>query len=80
MQPAVNGIPSDDSVYGWGGAGGRVYQKAYVELFVPPNLLNTLLTALRSRKKIDYIAVDASGHTYTSGVKGTTDVHFRVRH
>lgn len=33
-QPAVNGCRSDDSVYGWGGAGGYVYQKAYVEFFV----------------------------------------------
>ena len=32
-QPAVNGAPSDDEVYGWGGAGGYVYQKAYVEFF-----------------------------------------------
>ena len=26
-QPAVNGAPSDDSVYGWGPHGGYVYQK-----------------------------------------------------
>ena len=32
-QPAVNGMPSTDGVYGWGPAGGFVYQKAYVEFF-----------------------------------------------
>jgi len=26
-QPSVNGAPSDDPVYGWGGSGGYVYQK-----------------------------------------------------
>jgi len=26
-QPSVNGAPSDDPVFGWGGAGGYVYQK-----------------------------------------------------
>lgn len=28
-QPAVNGVPSDHTILGWGGPGGRVYQKAY---------------------------------------------------
>jgi methylenetetrahydrofolate reductase (NADPH) len=28
-QPAVNGETSDHSLFGWGGVGGRVYQKAY---------------------------------------------------
>ena len=28
-QPAVNGEASDHVVFGWGGPGGRVYQKAY---------------------------------------------------
>lgn len=31
-QPRVNGLPSDDPVHGWGGVGGYVYQKAYVEV------------------------------------------------
>ena len=26
-QPNVNGAPSDDPVFGWGGPGGYVYQK-----------------------------------------------------
>ena len=26
-QPNVNGAPSDDAVFGWGGPGGYVYQK-----------------------------------------------------
>lgn len=37
-QPAVNGLRSDDAVFGWGpqgGQGGFVFQKAFVEFFVP---------------------------------------------
>jgi methylenetetrahydrofolate reductase (NADPH) len=29
-QPAVDGVPSDDRVHGWGPAGGYVYQKVSV--------------------------------------------------
>ena len=32
-QPAVDGCPSEDSVYGFGPEGGYVYQKAFVEFF-----------------------------------------------
>lgn len=32
-QPSANGVPSDDEVFGWGQAGGYVYQKAYLEFF-----------------------------------------------
>lgn len=41
-QPVVNGIPSSDSVFGWGGADGRVYQKAYLEFFTSLNRLKLL--------------------------------------
>jgi methylenetetrahydrofolate reductase (NADPH) len=34
-QPAVNAVKSSDAKYGWGPANGYVYQKAYIELFVP---------------------------------------------
>lgn len=35
-QPAVNGIKSDDEVFGWGPPGeGFIFQKAFVEFFVP---------------------------------------------
>jgi methylenetetrahydrofolate reductase (NADPH) len=34
-QPAVNGIKSDNNVFGWGPGEGFVFQKAFVEFFVP---------------------------------------------
>lgn len=39
VQPAVNGAKSDHPVFGWGGQGGRVYQKSYVEFFTSPSNL-----------------------------------------
>ena len=37
-QPRVNGAASSDKKLGWGKPGGYVYQKAYVELFVSPEV------------------------------------------
>lgn len=42
-QPRVNGAASTDPVYGWGDAGGYVYQKAYVECFTSPENLRALM-------------------------------------
>lgn len=56
-QPAVNGVPSDHPVFGWGGGGGRVYQKAYVEFFTSEALLDQVLEACASRPELNYYAV-----------------------
>lgn len=34
-QPAVNGCPSNDAILGWGPRNGRLFQKSFVEFFVP---------------------------------------------
>ncbi|KKA28481.1 hypothetical protein TD95_002542 [Thielaviopsis punctulata] len=44
-QPAVNGVKSTDATFGWGPANGFVFQKAFVEFFVP----RTAWTALREK-------------------------------
>jgi hypothetical protein len=36
FQPAINAVSSDDVTSGWGGPGGVVYQKGYLEVFVSP--------------------------------------------
>ena len=59
-QPAVNGARSDHPVYGWGGGGGRVYQKAYVEFFASEALLDKILEACKSRAELNYYAVGVS--------------------
>lgn len=45
-QPRVNGVPSDDPVFGWGGKGGYVFQKAYVEFFVSAGQFKHLIVRL----------------------------------
>ena len=42
-QPKVNGAPSTDKMFGWGGAGGYVFQKAYMEFFVDPETFTLLM-------------------------------------
>jgi methylenetetrahydrofolate reductase (NADPH) len=60
-QPALNGLPSSDGHFGWGGPGGYVYQKAYVEFFCAPEKLQPLLDKLDTAAAITYIAVNAQG-------------------
>jgi methylenetetrahydrofolate reductase (NADPH) len=65
-QPMVNGAPSDDAVFGWGGSGGYVYQKAYVEFFVSGRRIEALLEALKTRPSMTYQAIDAQNHSFTN--------------
>ena len=75
-QPRLNAVRSDDPVFGWGGPGGYVYQKAYVEAFVPPGHVAALIAACGRRPSITYHAVDARGNAYsncrTRGVHAVT--------
>lgn len=77
-QPSVNGLRSDHVVFGWGGPGGRVYQKAYVEFFCSPAVLKKVLEACEDRPNLSYIASDAGGQTYSKGTKGTTALTWGV--
>lgn len=60
-QPRVNGLRSDDRVFGWGGPGGYVFQKSYIEFFCTPELFVALLEALPRYPTLTYHAMDASG-------------------
>lgn len=79
-QPAINGEKSDNPDYGWGGSGGRVYQKAYIEFFTSESNLQLLIQAInKSYSNINYYAVDYSGkHTYFSADKGVTALTWGV--
>lgn len=68
-QPRVAGAPSDDPTFGWGGPGGLVYQKAYVEFFCSPETLRDLMHTAAGHPSIVYHASDASGNTYTNAKK-----------
>jgi methylenetetrahydrofolate reductase (NADPH) len=65
-QPRLNAARSDDSTYGWGGTGGYVYQKAYIECFAPPTHVSALMDVCRSHTSITYHAVDAAGNAYSN--------------
>jgi methylenetetrahydrofolate reductase (NADPH) len=65
-QPRANGVRSDDPTFGWGGPGGLVYQKAYVECFCPPGHLASLMEAASFIPSVSFTALDSSGTTYSS--------------
>ena len=66
-QTAVNGEKSDHPMYGWGGPGGRVYQKAYVEFFVSPDNLLHALRTLSQYPNLSVYFVNSAGETTVEG-------------
>lgn len=60
-QPAVNGAPSSDPTVGWGGKGGYIYQKAYLEFFTSKPLVDILLHVLKDYENINYHVVNCEG-------------------
>lgn len=65
-QPAINGISSTHPVHGWGPPSGYVYQKAYLELFVSPTLIDTVLERIIANKDLTYYAVSKTGELRTN--------------
>jgi methylenetetrahydrofolate reductase (NADPH) len=65
-QPAVNGLRSDDKIFGWGPSNGYVYQKAYLEFFVNPLLLSVLLEQLEKDPNITYYVINKRGDLRTN--------------
>ena len=53
-QPAANGVPSDDPVFGWGPPRGYLYQKAYFEFFIPRELVEPLEAHLNQQETVSY--------------------------
>ncbi|KAI8375008.1 methylenetetrahydrofolate reductase-domain-containing protein [Choanephora cucurbitarum] len=65
-QPAVNGVSSEDQVYGWGPKGGYVYQKAFIEFFVSDTQIKELLSRLSKDSSITYYATNLKGDFATN--------------
>lgn len=65
-QPAVNGVKSSHPVYGWGPKNGFVYQKAYLELLVPSNLIDELITRIEKNDDLTYHATNKKGELKTN--------------
>jgi methylenetetrahydrofolate reductase (NADPH) len=60
-QPAVNGVESSHPVHGWGPRHGYVYQKAYLEVLVSPELISEVITRIERSPDITYHAVNKHG-------------------
>ncbi|KAL3621577.1 Methylenetetrahydrofolate reductase 2 [Castilleja foliolosa] len=69
-QPSVSGVQSDSPSVGWGGPGGYVYQKAYLEFFCSPDKLNALVDKCKQLPRLTYMAVNKQG-SWTSNVNKT---------
>ncbi|KAJ5881657.1 uncharacterized protein N7529_000329 [Penicillium soppii] len=65
-QPAVNGVKSSHPVYGWGPKNGFVYQKAYLELLVPSNLIDELIIRIEKNDDLTYHATNKKGELKTN--------------
>jgi methylenetetrahydrofolate reductase (NADPH) len=65
-QPAVNGVRSDDKTFGWGPSNGYVYQKAYLEFFASPKLLDSLIPHIECDPEITYYVINKRGDLRTN--------------
>lgn len=69
-QPATNGSCSTDKIFGWGPANGVVYQKAFVEMFVPRYMWENggMKRKLEQygHAKLTYYATDSRGNFETN--------------
>lgn len=68
-QPAVNGVRSSDPIFGWGPKNGFVFQKAFVELFIPSSAFKTLhakLTSPALAPLVSFYASNAAGELLQS--------------
>lgn len=70
-QPAVNGVRSDDPVFGWGPQReGFVFQKPFVEFFCPTKDFNEILKPLfahHGHEKLAWFAINAN-HDFESSL------------
>ncbi|KAJ1329525.1 methylenetetrahydrofolate reductase (NADPH) [Microdochium nivale] len=72
-QPAVNGLRSSDTTFGWGPAHGFVFQKAFVEFFLPSADWRVLLEKLQSSEvqgTVCFFAANAAGDFISSDMTG----------
>lgn len=58
---------------GWGGPGGYVYQKAYLEFFCSPDKLQILVEKCKSFPRLTYVAVNKGGNLISN--VGSNDVN-----
>jgi len=65
-QPQINGAASDAPDVGWGGPGGLVYQKAYIEFFTSREKLEQLRQKATKFPSISFHAINRRGEAYST--------------
>jgi len=65
-QPRANAVVSTDPGVGWGGSGGLVYQKAYLEFFTSAENLELFLRAIDDCPRFNYQAANTKGDKRTN--------------
>lgn len=73
-QPAVNGVKSADPVFGWGPKNGFVFQKPFVEFFIPSSDWKALQPRLAAHEQITYFAGNSQGDFEASAEDGVNPV------
>ena len=77
-QPRLNGALSTDALFGWGPAGGVVYQKAYAEFFCSPATWALLEEHLSKTPTVELMGVTRKGELKASHDTQVTAVTWGV--
>jgi len=80
-QPAVNGLPSSHGIFGWGPRNGFVFQKPFVEFFLPSNDWTNLkkkLESSTSTEDITYFACNSQDEFESSDGKSLNPVTWGI--
>jgi methylenetetrahydrofolate reductase (NADPH) len=73
-QPAVNGVRSTHPVFGWGPKNGYVFQKPFVEFFLPASQFQQLKDKLDAHDQVTYFAGNDNGDFEASNEDGVNPV------
>ncbi|KXL44766.1 hypothetical protein M433DRAFT_134973 [Acidomyces richmondensis BFW] len=73
-QPAVNGVRSTDPVFGWGPKNGFVFQKPFVEFFLPSSDWKRLRPKLEEDDQVTYFAGNATNDFASSDEQSVNPV------
>lgn len=73
-QPSVNGVRSTDPVFGWGPKNGYVFQKPFVEFFIPASQFHKLKERLDAHDQVTYFAGNAKGDFEASNEESVNPV------
>ena len=73
-QPAVNGVRSTDPIFGWGPKNGFVFQKPFIEFFLPAADWRRLQAQLDDDPEVTFFASNAAGDFVSSDAESVNPV------